>query len=266
MSQDELHQLSRRLRLRTLALHHQGRAGHIGCSLSCIELLAASLVLEKRSEETFILSKGHAAMALYVCLHERGELSDSDLEQVYRDGTRLPAHPAPCQWPSIPFALGSLGHGLPIATGIAYSDSLLKRNLCTFVVMSDGETNAGTTWESAHFAVRHHLDRLVVLVDRNQLQGFGPTREVLGDTADPAQWQSLGFEVKEMDGHNLPALVEQLRVFRSRTNGRPKALIANTVKGFGVSFMENRLEWHYLPMSEDEYRAAQEEVHARKIF
>ena len=258
--------LSRKLRLATLGLHKQAGSGHIGSSLSCIELLAASLVLEKRPEETFILSKGHAAMALYVCLHHLGELSDLELASVYLDGTRLPAHPAPRHWPGIPFALGSLGHGLPIAAGIALADQMAGQDRCSFVLMSDGETNAGTTWEAAHLASQHRLDRLIVLVDRNGLQGFGRTGEVLGDTAHPAKWEQMGFEAVECNGHDLPALQSRLRAFRERRDGRPKVLLGNTIKGCGVSYMEDRLEWHYLPMSDEQYRQAQEDVHARRLF
>ncbi len=266
MDRQKLVELSRDLRLRTLALHRQAGSGHIGCSLSCIELMAASLLLERRSGETFILSKGHAAMALYTCLRHSGELTDQDIAQVYLDGTRLPAHPAPLQWEGIPFALGSLGHGLPIATGIAKADQLAGKDACTFVLMSDGETNAGTTWETAHFAVRHGLDRLIVLVDRNGLQGFGRTSEVLGDTAAPGLWSQIGFEVHECSGHDLPQICLQLQAFRNSRNGHPKVLVGNTIKGCGVSYMEDRMEWHYLPMSDEQYRVAVQDVSARSLF
>ena len=137
-----LDQLSRQLRLSTLALHHQTQSGHVGSSLSCIELLAASLLLERRPDEVFILSKAHAALALYTCLHHLGQLSDQDLQTVSRDGTLFPAHPAPLPVQSVPFGLGSLGHGLPIAAGVAKADQLAGHERLTFVLMSDGETNA----------------------------------------------------------------------------------------------------------------------------
>jgi len=262
----DAHQLSRQLRLNTLVLHRRAQAGHVGSSLSCIELLAASLVLEKRPDEVFILSKAHAALALYTCLHHLGELSDHDLQTVSRDGTRLPAHPAPLQFPSVPFGLGSLGHGLPIAAGIAKADQLAGHQRLTFVLVSDGETNAGTTWEAAHFSTAHRLDGLVVLVDRNGLQGFGPCHQVLGDTAHPENWRQLGFEVVEADGHHLPRLVEHLQALRRSRDGRPKALIANTIKGCGVSYMEHQLQWHYLPMNDEQYQQAREDVLARRLF
>ena len=266
MNVAQLRQLSRDLRLRILALHKRAGSGHIGCSLSCVELMAASLVLEKRPSETFILSKGHAAMALYTCLHHLGRLSDEDMQEVYQDGTRLPAHPAPLHWPDIPFALGSLGHGLPIATGIAKAHQLAGREELTWVLMSDGETNAGTTWEAAHFASRHRLDGLVVLIDRNGLQGFGTTQEVLGETADPQKWEQMGFEVVTCGGHDLPVLLQRLGQLRQNRDGRPKVLIGETVKGSGVSYMESRLEWHYLPMSDEQYAQAQRDVHACSFY
>ena len=267
MERDHLDKLSRQLRKEVLTLHKRCGSGHIGCSLSCLELLIASLILSKRPQEAFILSKGHAALALYVCLEYLGEISPEQMQTVNDpEGTHLPAHPAAGQFASIPFALGSLGHGLPIAAGICQANSILKNDQATFVLMSDGETNAGTTWEAAHFAVRHRLDRLMVIIDRNGLQGFGKTEDVLGDSADPRKWEATGFEVAECGGHDLPLILSCLERFRSASNGKPKVLIANTVKGRGVSYMENRLEWHYLPMSEAQYRAALQEVDAQSVF
>jgi transketolase len=267
MTAPEMRALARSLRLATLALHFRCGSGHIGCSLSCLELLIASLVLTKTPQESFILSKGHAALALYVCLHHLGHISDEELATVYhQEGTRLPAHPAALQFPDIPFALGSLGHGLPIATGIAKADQLAGQDLTTFVVLSDGETNTGTTWEAGHFAVAHHLERLLVLVDRNGLQGFGRTREILGDTADPRKWEAVGFEVAQCPGHDLPALLDCIHRLQGSRDGRPKMLVADTVKGAGVSYMADRMEWHYLPMNREQYDQAVKEVHAESLF
>ncbi len=252
--------IASQLRLSVLGLYHRANAGHIGCSLSCIDLMLATLVLRKREQDTFLLSKGHAAAALYACLHHLGEISDETLATFYHNGTTLPAHPAPLQHRGIPFATGSLGHGLPIGTGIAHASKLLGDDARTFVLMSDGETNEGTTWEAAHFAIQHRLDNLIVLIDRNRLQGFGNTGEVLGDTAEPAKWRAIGFDVAEVDGHNIDELLDTIDRFTATPNGLPKLIVANTIKGKGVSYMENRLEWHYLPMSAAQYEQACEEV------
>ncbi len=238
-------------------------AGHIGCSLSCLDLMIATLILRKQPDDTFILSKGHAAAALYVCLNHLGEISDDQLQTFYKNGTTLPAHPAPNQHKGIPFATGSLGHGLPIAAGIAHANKLQGNPNAVFVLLSDGETNEGTTWEAAHYAMQQGLDNLVMLIDKNGLQGFGHTTDVFGDTADVTKWQAIGFEVVEADGHDVETLVATVDTLRLQANGKPKVIIAHTVKGKGVSYMENRLEWHYLPMNADLYEQAKADIHDR---
>ncbi len=260
MLETELKQLAGELRLKALSLYKMANAGHIGCSMSCLDLMIGTLIKQKRTQETFILSKGHAAAALYTCLNHLGEISDDTLDTFYKNNTTLPAHPAPNKHAGIPFATGSLGHGLPIATGIAKANQLLGEDLLTFVLMSDGETNEGTTWEALHFAVSNQLDQLVVLIDRNRLQGFGQTQDILGDSADPRKYEIIGAEVHEIDGHDIPAIIQTIEEIRSHRNGKPKVIVANTTKGKGVSYMENRMEWHYLPMSADLYEQAQKDV------
>lgn len=261
----DLNVLSGQLRLRILDLYHQAHAGHIGCSLSCVDLMIGTLVTRKRPQDTFLLSKGHAAAALYACLHYLGELSDETLASFYQNGTTLPAHPAPNRHRGIPFATGSLGHGLPIGAGIAQAGKLLGDDSRVFVLMSDGETNEGTTWEAAHYAVQHGLDNLVVLIDKNGLQGFGSTAHVLGDTADARTWQAMGFETAEVDGHNLAAITATVDRLTAAPTGKPLVIIGHTVKGKGVSYMENRLEWHYLPMTPAQYEQARADVTDRYL-
>ena len=252
--------LQRKLRLTLLDMYYKVKAGHIGCSLSCIDLMIAGNLFFKDDADSFILSKGHAAAALYACLYESGEISTAQLESYYKDGTCLPAHPAANKFKGIPFALGSLGHGMPIAAGIAKANKLLNNGLMSFVLMSDGETNEGTTWEAAHFAARHQLDNLIVLIDNNNLQGFGNLNDVLGNTAAPEKWNAMGFETLETDGHDLEQIVMALSKLTSSKNGKPKVIIAHTVKGKGVSYMEHKLEWHYLPMDETLYNKAKEDI------
>lgn len=267
----DLQTLQGQLRLKLLSLYHQAHAGHIGCSLSCVDLMIAVLILRKREQDTFLLSKGHAAASLYACLNHMGEISDDELATYYHNGTTLPAHPAPNQHRGIPFATGSLGHGLPIGTGIAQAGKLLGDDSRVFVLMSDGETNEGTTWEAAHFALQHGLDNLIILIDKNGLQGFGSTADVMGDTADVLTWKAMGFDTVEVDGHNVDevlATLDQLTV-PSNANGqpgKPKVVIAHTVKGKGVSYMENQLEWHYLPMTEAQYEQACADVNERYLL
>lgn len=257
---ENIEELQGTLRLRLLELYKTANAGHIACSLSCIDILIVLLIGYKKKYDTFILSKGHAAGAIYVCLNCIGEITDAQLETFYKNGTLLPAHPAPHAVTSIPFATGSLGHGLPIGTGIAKANKMKDIDKPVYVLMSDGETNEGTTWEAAHFAVHEQLDNLIAIIDRNGLQGFGSTQDILGDTASPEKWMALGFDVIEANGHDLEQLYFCIDKAGRERSGKPKVIIADTIKGKGVSFMESRMEWHYLPMNDEQYRQAISEI------
>ncbi len=248
--------LQGKLRNNILKMHYGANSGHIGCSLSCIDIMTAILKF-KAEGDTFILSKGHAATALYTILHETGAIPVEDLSTFYKNATTLPAHPAPLKYAAIPFATGSLGHGLPLAAGIAKAAKLKKEDKLSFVLMSDGETNEGTSWEAGHFAVSNKLDNLIAFIDRNGLQGFGNTQDILGDTAAPKLWEAMGFEVVEADGHDIGKLLEAWQALATRKNGKPKMIVARTVKGKGIRYMEDRMEWHYLPMTEAQYAEAQ---------
>jgi transketolase len=253
-------QIKGELRLKILDMYYKAKAGHIGCSLSCIDLMIAVLFLQKSSDDTFLLSKGHAATALYACLNALGEITDEEIDTYYKDGTTLPAHPAPKQYKGIPFATGSLGHGLPISTGIAHAAKISGDGTYSFALLSDGETNEGTTWEAAHYAIQNKLDNLFMIIDKNNLQGFGFVDEVLGETASVEKWKAIGFETVEIDGHDVVGISQTIAELKERKNGLPKAIIANTVKGKGVSFMENQLEWHYISMNQEQYEQATLEV------
>lgn len=256
--------LSGELRLKILDLYHSAHAGHIGCSLSCIDILIAVLFLHKAEKDTFILSKGHAAAALYASLNHLGEISDETLSTYYKEGTTLPAHPGAGHFKGIPFATGSLGHGFPIGSGIAHAAKTAGEDSYAYVVMSDGETNEGTSWEAAHYAIQNQLDNLIVIIDRNGIQGFGFTDEVLGVTADTEKWIAIGMDVTEVDGHDITQLYQAIADAKSRKNGLPKMIIANTVKGKGVEYMENKMEWHYLPMTEEQYEEARRNI--REVY
>jgi transketolase len=244
-----------------LNLYKEANCGHIACSLSCIDIIY-SIFMHKNEYDSFILSKGHAAGALYTVLNLVGEISDEELGTFYKNGTKLSAHPSANSFPNIPFALGSLGHGFPISCGIAMSNKLMNNDFKTYALMSDGETNEGTTWEAAHFAVANSLSNLILIIDKNRLQGFGKTEDVLGDTAERTKWESIGFDVVEIDGHDLDAIYSALNSFK--VNLKPKLVIANTIKGKDVSYMENKLEWHYLPMNDLQFQEALNDINKIK--
>ena len=255
----DLPKIIRTARKRLLQMHFESRAGHIGGNLSAIDLLIVlhHCVLEK--DDVFILSKGHAAGALYVTLWSIGRLSDDDLRQFHKDRTKLAGHPAPNWIPQIPFATGSLGHGLPLAVGIALGKALQNQPGRVFCLTSDGEMQEGSTWEAIVFAAHHRIAPLAILIDANGLQGFGATREVTGLQLTPAKFCEFGLPAMEIDGHDPDAIAKACEV----RAGGARVVIARTCKGSGVSFMENRMEWHYLPMTESQYRQALAEVERR---
>jgi transketolase len=246
----------RRARGRLLQMHFESGVGHIGGNLSCLDLLMTLHQRVMQAHDVFVLSKGHAAGALYVTLWSQGVLTDTDLRQFHQEGTRLSGHPAPNWRPEICFATGSLGHGLGLSAGIALGKTLQAQPGRVFCLLSDGEWQEGSNWESLLFAAHRRLP-LTLLVDANGLQGFGTTTEVAGLEPLAEKLRAFGLPVLEIDGHDPDAIAHAC----SQTISGPQALIARTRKGNGVSFMEHRLEWHYLPMTAAQYQQAREEVH-----
>lgn len=249
---------SKLIRKKFLSMHFHAQAGHIGTGLSSIEILTVLYKSWLQENDRFILSKGHGASALYATLHHYGRLNDADLETYYKDHTLFPAHPAANAHPQILAATGSLGHGLPIAVGYAYAQQKLMRSHSRMVcLMSDGECNEGTTWEAALFAAHHELSQLTVIIDANGLQGFGKTQEVLRTEPFREKWQAFGFDALEIQGHDFQEILQALDTPRQK---KPLCIIARTVKGKGVSFMEDKMEWHYLPMTANEFELSKSEL------
>lgn len=249
------------VRRQFLRMHFQARAGHLGTGLSDIDILVYLYKAWLAPGDQFILSKGHGASSLYATLHHFGRLSDEQVATYYTDGTLLPAHPAPGAFEAIPAATGSLGHGLPIATGLAYAHKYIHQTKHRVAcLVSDGECNSGSLWEAALFAGHHRLDNLTVIVDANGLQGFGRTKDVLDLEPLADKWRAFRFRCEEVDGHDFSQLDEALRRPPDgrdpSRSGSPTCVVARTVKGKGVALMENKLEWHYLPMSAEQYAGA----------
>ena len=256
MSTPALVDVIRKAKARLLRMHFESGVGHIGGNLSCLDLVMYLHHELLSKDDVFILSKGHAAGALYIALWSLGRLSEEDLKSFHKDGTKLPGHPPPRWLPEIRFATGSLGHGLPLAAGIALGKQLKGDPGRVFCLLSDGEWNEGSTWEGLIFAAHRKLDRLTLVVDLNGLQGFGATKEVADLGSLEEKLRAFGVPARTIDGHDLGAIAEAL----SSPEGCPRAVIARTKKGRGVSFMEGKLEWHYLPMTEAQYRQALEEI------
>jgi transketolase len=248
-------ELLRKARVRLLTMHFESKVGHIGGNLSALDVMLYLYHYVLQPQDRFVLSKGHSVGALYTVLWSIGRLTDEDLRQFHQDGTRLSGHPPVGQIPEIVFATGSLGHGLSLAAGLALGKKFRSESGRIFCLMSDGEWNEGSNWEALIFAAHHGLD-LTFIIDRNGLQGFGTTREVADLGSLSTRFAAFGVHVDEIDGHNAKAFEA---VFSRPVKG-PRVIIANTKKGCGVSFMENKLEWHYLPMSQEQYRQALREV------
>ena len=246
----------RKVKLRLLKMHFESGVGHIGGNLSALDLLFCLYHRILRKEDTFVLSKGHAAGAWYTVLWSVGALTDEDLRTFHKDGTRLSGHPPPFGIPEILFATGSLGHGLGLAAGTALGKRLMSQPGRVFCLMSDGEWNEGSCWESLIFASHQALDNLVIIVDSNGLQGFGPTAEIADLGLIAGKFREFGVKTVEIDGHS------PTEICRALTSPAPGllAVVAHTTKGRGVSFMEDKFEWHYLPMTESQYEQAVAEV------
>lgn len=256
--------LQKEIRLKILELAYKTNSGHIGSCLSCVDILTEVLFYQMEKKDKFILSKGHAALSLYVALYFKKSISKKQLNSYLQDGTVLGIHPSSSFPKDIPLATGSLGHGLSFACGLAKGFIMRYKNIKNmprvFCLVSDGETNEGTIWEASQFASFHQLKNLIVLVDKNKIQAFGRQIEVLGDTTSKLHWQAFGFNVFEADGHNLKKLQNVFKKIYSMKNNKPNIIICQTVKGKGVSFMEDRLEWHYNKLDGETYKKAIEEI------
>jgi transketolase len=257
-----LEEIRRHCAATMLELYKRANAGHIGTSLSCLEILVDLCFHRMERDDALVLSKGHAAAALYTTLSLSGRLPETDLSTFYKEGTLLAAHP-PCSGKirAIPFGTGSLGHGLGLACGLALSQRFTGKPFRVFAVLSDGDCNEGSTWEAILFAAHHKLSSLTVVVDLNCLQGIGHTKNILNLEPIADKWRAFGFAVAIADNGNDFGSLARAHDSVQRSVG-PRCIIARTVKGHGVSYMANRVEWHYLPMQDKQYAQALSELGA----
>lgn len=255
--------------IRRIILEQSRRAnvGHIGSALSIADIIASlySNVLkvsdpDDPDRDRFLLSKGHASLALYAALHLRGWISDQELHGYCGDNTLLGVHPErPLR--GIDFSSGSLGQGLSIGAGAALAARLQRSSRRIFVLISDAECNEGSTWEAIMFAAHQKLANLVAIVDVNGQQALGYTRDVLDLSPMADRWRAFGWEVRTVAGHNTAELSATCASLNYEL-GPPHVLLAQTIFGKGVSFMENQVKWHYWPMSAEEFQTAKLEVGA----
>jgi transketolase len=259
-------ELALKIRKHAVSMTSTGGSSHIGSILSIADILAVlygsilnynSSSPKWKNRDRFILSKGHAGAGVYAALAESGFMSTDKLKTHYQDGSDLSGHVSHKGIPGVEFSTGSLGHGLPVATGMALAARINQHHHKVYVLMSDGECDEGSNWEAALFAPHHKLDNLVVIIDRNKLQSIHSTEDTLGLEPFVDKWQAFGWNVIEVDGHNHEQL---LNACESSVVGKPLCIVANTTKGKGVSFMENQVLWHYRSPQGEEYDAAINEL------
>jgi transketolase len=237
------------VRDRLIRMYKQANAGHVGCSLSCLEMAVFIKFQLMKENDEFVLSKGHAAALLYSVLAEAGTIPESEIATFYKNGTHLSAHPPVNKIKGIPFATGSLGHGLPIAAGLGLANKLKKSNKQIYCITSDGELNEGSTWEAALFIAHHNLTNVVWFVDRNFLQGFGRTEDTMKLEPLDKKLESFGFNAAFADGHSFESLQNAVSKIK---NDKPTAIICKTTKGRNM-INEDTVDCHYLPLTEENF-------------
>ena len=261
------------IRMRIINMSADVNASHSGSALSPVDILTALYFEVMRikpkeplwaGRDRFILSKGHGGASLYAALALRGFFSEEKLNTFCKDGSVLTTHPVIQNVPGVEATTGSLGHGLSSGLGMALAGAFDKKGYRVFVMLSDGECDEGSVWEAAMYAGFHKVDNLVAIVDYNKIQSFGRTEEVMDLEPFADKWKAFGWEAREIDGHNFKEILGALQAVPFKTC-KPSCIIAHTVKGKGVSYMENKLEWHYRSPTGDLRGQALKELEAQKI-
>lgn len=267
---EKIEKVSKKLRANILKMIHNSQSGHPGGSLSCIDILNVLFTKEMKhypeceknpdykNRDRFILSKGHASAALYAILAHCGYFSEDELLTFRKFGSKLQGHPCCHKVKGVEISTGSLGQGLSIACGMALGLRLDNINSKVYVLMGDGETEEGSVWEAAMNAVHNKLNNLIAFVDRNGLQIDGSTEDVksVGDVC--AKFKVFGWNVLEIDGHDIKSIINAVQI--AKESDKPTAVIANTIKGKGVSFMENKAGWHGKAPNDEQLKQALEEL------
>lgn len=253
-----------RLRRAILRMAYKGNACHIGCSFSLVEIMAVLYRHWVRypdndprspARDYLVLSKGHGVMTQYACMHEKGWLDQAALDAYFTDGSPLKGL-ADAHVPGVETTAGSLGHGFSIGLGLALAAKRLGSDQKTYAIVGDGELDEGPIWEGALFAAHHRLDNFMVIVDENGFQAMGATRQVMGLGSVQAKFESFGFTGRTIDGHDEALLDDTIRELWADPTPAPKAIVARTVKGKGVPFMEDNNDWHYRRLDDTLYAQA----------
>ena len=260
------------LRRTILEMAFAGSTVHIACAFSIVEILAVLYRSHVRvgdgtpraeGRDYLVLSKGHGVMAQYACMRELGWLKDNDIRNYFGDGTILKGL-SDAHVPGLEVTSGSLGHGLSVGVGMALGAKRKGSEQRVYAIVGDGEMNEGAIWEAILFASHFKLDNLTLIVDENGFQAMGATDDILNLGDLVAKLAAFGFDSRAVDGHDEDHLDEVLSAMKHSSNGRPKAIVAKTIKGKGVSFMENRNPWHYTRLTQETYAQALAEINAKQ--
>ncbi len=266
---EELKEQAKELRKTALTMIYQAQSGHPGGSLSAADIVTALYFREMKIDpssprwpdrDRMVLSKGHVCPILYSALALKGYFDEEVLSTLRREGAILQGHPDMKKCPGIDISTGSLGQGISCGAGMALAGKRDHKDYRVFVLVGDGECDEGQVWEAAEAAVKYKLDNLVVFVDNNRLQNDGICEDIMPTRDLKEKFQAFGFESYRINGHSMDEIVATLELVRNRKNGRPKAIVCDTVKGKGVSFMENVPSWHGVAPNEEEYKTAMEEL------
>jgi transketolase len=271
VSENRLYDLKRTantIRKMVLKMIYKAQSGHLGGSFSAAEIVTALYFSEMRFDpknpawgdrDRFVPSKGHCAPAIYAALSLKGIIAPESLDNLRQTGCILQGHPCMESTPGVDFSTGSLGHGLSVGLGMALGARLKKQDFHVYVLLGDGELNEGQNWEAAMAASKYRLSNLTAIVDRNRVQLDGPTEDIMPLEPLIDKWKAFNWRVLTVHGHDIDAVIEALRLARTYNNG-PVVIIANTIKGKGVSFMENSHLWHGKPPTRKEFEKALTEL------
>ena len=269
LSGDELREKAKELRNMLLTMIYKAQSGHPGGSLSATDIVASlyfhTLRVDPKNpkwedRDRFVLSKGHVCPVLYSALIMRGFISEDTIGTLRKQGSILQGHPDMKRCPGIEISTGSLGQGISCAVGMAIAGKMDEKEYRVYTLLGDGECDEGQVWEAAQAANKYQLDNLTVIIDNNGLQNDGFAKDIMPTLDLRAKFEAFGFQAVRIDGHNVDEITAALDFMKTQKNGKPKCIVCNTVKGKGVSFMENVAIWHGLAPNDEQYAQAMEDV------
>ena len=274
VSMKELKNKATEMRMKVVDMIYKAQSGHPGGSLSAADFMTACYFKymnvdpknpQWEDRDRMVLSKGHVCPIQYACLGTLGFVPEEELDTLRQEGSKLQGHPSMNKCPGIDISTGSLGQGLACAVGMALAGKMNHKDYKVFSVVGDGEAQEGEIWEAANTAHKYQLDNLIVFMDYNGLQIDGPCDQVMPNRDLGEKFRAFGFEVIEIDGHNMEEICATLEKCYASKNGKPKCIYAHTIKGKGVSFMENSVSWHGVAPNEEEHAKAMQELQAQII-